>query len=80
MIGKEKERLEVGKKFRIKGGELKVEVVSIRPGSQGVRFAEDGVDYYEVMLNGAKVLISEVILNALIKAGSIKDEEVKPKI
>ena len=59
-------KYEVGQKFEVKGKELQISIVSRRPGAQSVSIPTNGLDFYEIMINGLKLLIPEPMLELLI--------------
>jgi len=58
-------KYEVADKFKSKA-ELDIEVISKRPGSQGIRITNTGENYYDIAINGFKTLMSESVLSLLV--------------
>jgi hypothetical protein len=73
----------LGDKFTIKTGEMAVEIVTVRPGSQLISLPTNGVDYYDVLINGNKVTLSEPTLAMLtVKIEPVVEEKpvIKPEV
>lgn len=59
-------QFELRDKFKTQG-DLEIEIIGIRPGSQGVQMLNLEENYYEITINGYRSMMSEKVLAKLIK-------------
>ena len=68
-------KYKLGDKFNVKSIDVFLEVTGIRPGSQGINIQLNGENHYQVMFNGSSVLLSETVLNEMLK--KLEEKRVK---